>query len=136
MTKTDYKALPNVRIDEFTMMEFLEKFKELVLEGFEPDYMTLRTIGRNKLLTMVNPSYVEPEVTEEPEQAVTEVEEPISDPEPEVVEEASVEFSEEAVEAIGDKKELEDYGLQFGIDLKRNKSLENMKKDLIKAMKG
>lgn len=130
MTKIDYKSLPNVRIDEFTMIEFLEKFKEYLLAGFEPEYMTLRTIGRNKLLTMVNPAYVEPEVTEEP----------VSDSEPEVVEEVSeetpVEFSEEAVEAISDKKELEDYGLQFGVDLKRNKSLENMKKDLIKAMKG
>ena len=45
-------------------------------------------------------------------------------------------FDLEKCNSFEDKNELEAYGKLFGIDLKKNKSLRNMKADLIKYVNG
>ena len=135
-----------IEVSGYLVEDWVNEIIKKSFEGYRIVEGSMVAFSTSKTVVMTNAE----ETIEEPVEET--IEEPIEEPveviveEPEqeevVVEEATNEaetatLDMELIESFeGDKNLLEEYGKDFGIDLKKNKKFENMLGDLIQHVGG
>ena len=127
-----------IEVSGYLVEDWVNEIIKKSFEGYRIVEGSMVAFSTSKTVVMTNAEDPVEETIEEPVEVI--VEEPVE--EEVVVEEATNEaetatLDMELIESFeGDKNLLEEYGKDFGIDLKKNKKFENMLGDLIQHVGG